>query len=93
MKNAEAVIFSWRGGGVKSLRIGAGKNLGLGGLLLWGGGGVLLLRGSVPYYMPQLFQISHNCVTECMLQVKFLLKLSNKFTACKIKDKNKETIF
>ena len=23
----------------------------------------------------ELFQISHNCVTECMLQAKFLLKL------------------
>ena len=23
----------------------------------------------------ELFQISHNCVTECMLQAKFLLKI------------------
>ena len=23
----------------------------------------------------ELFQISHNCVTECMMQAKFLLKL------------------
>ena len=26
----------------------------------------------------ELFQISHNCVTECMLQAKFLLKLIQK---------------
>ena len=40
--------------------------------------------------MPWLFQISHNCVTKCMLQVKFLLKLTSKlleipfFPICKI---------
>ena len=39
------------------------------------GGWVLLLGGmSVSHYMPWLFEISHNCVTECTLQAKFLLK-------------------
>ena len=28
------------------------------------------------HYMPWLFQIRHNCVTVCMLQAKFLLKLN-----------------
>ena len=40
-----------------------------------GGGWVLLLGGMlVSHYMPWLFEISHNCVTECTLQAKFLLK-------------------
>ena len=37
-------------------------------------GGVTFAGGSVPHYMPWLFQISHNCVTECTLQAKFLVK-------------------
>ena len=32
----------------------------------------LVLRDLV---LIELFQVSHNCVTECMLQAKFLLKL------------------
>ena len=34
--------------------------------------------GSVPHYMAWLFQVSHNCVTICTLQAKFLLKLIHK---------------
>ena len=49
------------GGGVKKFRTG----------------GVTFAGGSVPHYMPWLFQISHNCVTECTLQARFLLKLKS----------------
>ena len=68
MKNAEAAISS-RSRGVKSLRTGRGATN------FFGGEGVILLGGvSVPHYIPWLFEISHNCVTECTLQAKFLLK-------------------
>ena len=59
-------------GGVKSLRTGGG-----GGVKILGLEGLLLLGGSVPHYIPWLFQISHNCVTECRLQARFLLKLKS----------------
>ena len=49
-------------GGVKNFRTG------------WGGT-FAGKGGSVPHYMSWLFQISHNSVTECTLQAKFLLKL------------------
>ena len=73
-------------GGVKSLRIGGEdeKILELGDYPIWG------VEGSVPHHMAWLFQISHNCVTECTLQVKFLLKLILKlleipfFSICRI---------
>ena len=69
MKNAEAAISS-RSREVKRLRTGEGATN-----LFFFLGGVLLLGGvSVPHYMPWLFEISHNCVTECTLQAKFLLK-------------------
>ena len=40
-------------------------------------GGVPLAGESVPHYMPWIFQISHNCVTECTLQARLLLKLKS----------------
>ena len=40
----------------------------------FGGGGTFAVR-LVPHYMPWFFPIGHNCVTECMLWAKFLLKL------------------
>ena len=57
-------------GGVKSLRTGR-----RGELKDFRTGGVIFAGGSVPHYMPWLFQISHNCVTECTMQARFLLKL------------------
>ena len=55
--------WGWRGGrgGDKKIRTG----------------GVTFAGESVPHYMPWLFQISHNCVTECTLQARFLLKLKS----------------
>ena len=53
-------------GGVKNFRTGCG--------VTFAGEG----EGLVPHYMPWLFQVSHNCVTVCMLQAKFLLKLISK---------------
>ena len=62
-------------GGVKSLRTGGPA----GGLKNFrtSSGGLLLLGGSVPHYKLRLFQISHNCVTECTMQARFLLKLKS----------------
>ena len=48
------------------------KMLGLGGSQFVRGGN--FAGGSVPHYIPWLFQISHNCVPECTLQAKFLSK-------------------
>ena len=71
--------FTVRGGGSKKFDDWGWelKILGLGALLIWEGvtfawrgGGV-----SLPHYLPWLFHISHNCVTECTMQAKFLLKL------------------
>ena len=39
-----------------------------------GGGGTFAVR-LVPHYMVWFFPIGHNCVTECMLRAKILLKL------------------
>ena len=60
-------------GGVKSLRTG----LGGGGRKDFRTGGVIFAGGSVPHYMPLFFQISHNCVSECTMQARFLLKLKS----------------
>ena len=80
MKNEEAAISSRRKGEgreVKSLRNGGVKNFRTGGGRVTNMGTMLLLlgRGFRPLYMPWLFQVSHNCVTECTLQAIFLLKL------------------
>ena len=79
MKNAEAGISSWKGG-VKSLRTG-GPEGGLKNFSTLGGGGCTFAGGSVPHYMLWIFQISHNCVTECMLQARFSLKLKSLITS------------
>ena len=64
MKNVEAAISSQKGS--KNFENwGEGRGL---------TGGVSFAGGSVPHYMPWFFQISHNCVTECTLEARFLLK-------------------
>ena len=55
--------------GVKRLRTGGE------GVIKFRTGGVTFEGGSVPHYIPWLFQISHNCVTECTLQARFMLKV------------------
>ena len=45
------------------------------GVIKFRTGGVTFEGGSVPHYIPWLFQISHNCVTECTLQARFMLKV------------------
>ena len=59
------------------LHLRGGGGGGGGGKKKFRTGGVTFAGGSVPHNMPWLLQISHNCVTECMLQARCLLKLKS----------------
>ena len=74
MKNGEAAISSQRGS--KKFENWRGDGGG-GGNKKFRTAGVTFAGGAVPHYMPWIFQISHNCVTECTLQARLLLKLKS----------------